>query len=166
MDDKNAGAYARAPLLEDLVALCRALNDANVEYVVIGGFAIILYGLGRFTKDVDLLINPSADNIHRIKQALQYLPDNAIALIADDDVLNYGVVRVGDEIMIDLLGKACSVDLKAVRHAGIHYVTIDGVSIPIPSKDILMKTKETFRGSDQNDVAFLQELIEDEQSKK
>ncbi|MBI4238784.1 MAG: hypothetical protein HY696_10295 [Deltaproteobacteria bacterium] len=137
-----------------------------MEYVLIGGFAVILYGLGRFTKDVDLLVNPSVENMQRIKRALQYLPDNAIALVADDDVLNYGVVRVGDEILIDLLGKACAVDFQQVQRVGMEHVEVDGVQIPIPSKAVLIDTKDTYRASDRADVAFLRALMAEEQKSK
>ncbi len=55
MDDQDAAAYARAPEPEDLVRICRALNDAGARYVLIGGFAVLAYGASRFTKDLDLL---------------------------------------------------------------------------------------------------------------
>ncbi len=55
MDDQDAAAYARAPEPEDLVRICRALNDAGARYVLIGGFAVLAHGASRFTKDIDLL---------------------------------------------------------------------------------------------------------------
>lgn len=42
MADEHAGEkFSRNPTMEDLVELCRNLNDAGVRYVVIGGFALI-----------------------------------------------------------------------------------------------------------------------------
>jgi hypothetical protein len=42
MDDENARPeYSHEPTIDDLVLLCRHLNEASVNYVVIGGFAII-----------------------------------------------------------------------------------------------------------------------------
>ena len=40
MDDRDDASYARAPEPEDLVRICRALNDAGARYVLIGGFAV------------------------------------------------------------------------------------------------------------------------------
>ncbi len=37
--------------------LFKALNEANVQYIVVGGLATVLHGYARFTADVDLVIN-------------------------------------------------------------------------------------------------------------
>jgi hypothetical protein len=110
VDDQDDRGYSRAPELEDLLRLCQALNAEGVRYVLIGGFAVILHGFVRATKDIDLLIDASVENVQRIKRAMAVLPDNAIALIADDEVEKYQVVRIADEIVVDLLKNACGVD--------------------------------------------------------
>ncbi len=43
MDDPDDAPYARAPEPEDLIRICRALNDAGAQYVLIGGFAVVAY---------------------------------------------------------------------------------------------------------------------------
>jgi len=45
----------RPPTIDDVRRLCRALDEAQARYVLIGGFAVILPGGERTTKDVDLL---------------------------------------------------------------------------------------------------------------
>lgn len=62
MDDQDDREYSRAPELEDLLALCKALNAEGVRYLLIGGFAVILHGFVRATKDIDLLIDASVEN--------------------------------------------------------------------------------------------------------
>ena len=57
---------------------------AAVRYVLIGGFAVILHGFVRAPKDIDLMVDASAENVKRLKRAMATLPDNAIDLIADD----------------------------------------------------------------------------------
>ena len=37
--------------------LFKSLNDANVQYIVVGGLATVLHGHARFTADIDLVIN-------------------------------------------------------------------------------------------------------------
>ncbi|MDI6794550.1 MAG: nucleotidyl transferase AbiEii/AbiGii toxin family protein [bacterium] len=100
-----AGKQTRPPTIDDLVAVCRRLNEEGVKYILIGGFAVNYYGLPRATEDIDLLVKPSEENIARIKKALAFLPDNAVREVNSDDVEKYGVVRVADEITIDLLKK-------------------------------------------------------------
>jgi predicted nucleotidyltransferase len=67
VDDAHDGPYARAPQLEDLVRICRALNEAGARYILIGGFAVIAHGGARTAKDIDLLIDASSDNVSRVK---------------------------------------------------------------------------------------------------
>ncbi|MBI2343998.1 MAG: hypothetical protein HYV02_06675 [Deltaproteobacteria bacterium] len=163
MDETDNGAYSRAPEVEDLVKLCAALNAADVRYVLIGGFAVILHGAVRGTKDIDLLVDASSDNVHAIKRAMSALPDNAVAAVADTDIQHYQVVRVADEIVVDLMACACGIDYAQALMDGIETVTIENVSIPIASKPLLIKMKNTFRDSDKSDVSWLTMLLKEEQ---
>src|SRR5437762_2504248 len=100
MDDTKNGEYARPPVFEDLILICDSLNKEGAKYIVIGGIAVILHGFGRGTKDIDLLVDVSIENVQKIKKALACLPDNAISQIQDDEIQQYSVVRVADEIVI------------------------------------------------------------------
>lgn len=86
MDEPDDDRYAREPEPGDVVRICRALNEAGARYLLIGGFAVIAHGSGRFTKDIDLLVDDAADNVRRVKEALSVLADHAAADVADDDV--------------------------------------------------------------------------------
>jgi hypothetical protein len=165
MVNKTNGEYSRAPEFEDLISLCRSLNEAGVRYILIGGFAVVLHGYTRATKDIDLLIDPSKENVQRLKKALSILPDNAIALIGDDEVQKYPVVRVADEIVIDLLAKACGIGYEEASK-NIEFRKIEDVNIPLPKKELLLKMKDTVRPSDKADANFLNALIESEKRKK
>jgi hypothetical protein len=162
MDDEANRGYSRAPELEDLVAICRSLNKEGVRYLLIGGFAVILHGLVRTTKDIDLLVDPSEENIRRLKRALGTLPDNAVALIADDDVGRYRVVRVADEVVVDLMAEACGISYEDALAAGVEHRQLSDVTIPIAKKELLIRMKDTVRDSDKSDVGLLRGLIEEE----
>ena len=155
MDDADDGEVSRAPELEDLIALCRRLNDVEARYLVIGGFAVILHGFARGTKDIDLLVDPAPDNIALIRQALSHLADNAVQDVRDSDLEDYPVVRVVDEIVVDLMAKACGIDYREAASIGIQSRQIEGVPIPIAGRELLIRTKQTIRPSDAADVAFL-----------
>lgn len=161
MDDSRDSRYARSPEVEDLLSLCKALNHEGVRYILIGGFAVVLHGAIRTTKDIDLLVDPSTDNIGKIKRAMSYLPDNAISQMSESEVEKYQVVRVADEIVIDLLAKACGISY-ADAEREIEWADIGGIKIPIAGKELLIKMKDTYRPSDKADVNFLRALIEAE----
>lgn len=165
MDDSSSDKYARAPEFKDLLFLCQKLNEAGAHYLVIGGFAVILHTATRTTKDIDLLVDPSVENIRKIKQGMSALPDNAIALIDDHDVQNYIVVRIGDEYVVDLMAQACGITYDEAKNS-IEWREIDGVKIPIVSKEMLIKMKDTYRPSDKADVLFLNDLIQKEHQQK
>jgi len=90
VDDRDAPAYARAPEPEDLVRVCRALNEAGARYLLIGGFALIAHGAARFMKDLDLLIDDTPDNVARVRKGLSVLADNAAADVRDTDIREHG----------------------------------------------------------------------------
>jgi hypothetical protein len=41
VDDQDDARYARAPVPDDVVRICRALNEAEARHLLIGGFAVI-----------------------------------------------------------------------------------------------------------------------------
>ena len=109
MDDQPDARRARAPEPDDVVRICRALNEAGARYLLIGGFAVVAHGAGRFTKDIDLLVDDSPANVARVKQGLAVLADNAASEVEEDDVRRHVVVRVADEVIVDLMGRAWGV---------------------------------------------------------
>ena len=128
MDPSDDRSYARAPEVDDLVRICRSLNEAGARYVLIGGFAVIAHGGARTTRDIDLLVDDSPENIARVKSALRVLPDHAVDEVADEDIRRYAVVRVADEIVVDLLGRACGLTYSDVS-ADADTIEVEGVSI-------------------------------------
>ena len=161
MDPANDRAYARAPEVDDLVRICRSLNEAGARYVLIGGFAVIAHGGGRTTRDIDFLVDDSPENIVKVKSALRVLVDHAADEIRNEDVQRYAVVRVADEVIVDLLGRACGLTYFDVA-PDVESMTVDGVMIPVASKRALIRTKDTARPSDMADRQFLQALIDEE----
>jgi predicted nucleotidyltransferase len=158
LDDEEDREYSRQPRPEDLTKICGALNREAARYILIGGFAIIARGLERPTKDIDLLIESSIDNLERVKRALAVLPDNAVREIRADEIERYDVIRVADEVVVDLMTKACGVTWSdATRDAEI--LELDGVEIPIASIATLIRTKQTVRPHDAADCRFLEHLL-------
>jgi hypothetical protein len=120
--------------------------------------AVIQAGFGRATNDIDLLIDTSQDNQGRVRRALMALPDQAIRDMAPDDLDEYVVVRVADEIVVDLMKSACGIAYaQASQMTGD--VEIQGVRIPFASARLLWLTKNTLRDKDKVDRAFLAQLL-------
>ena len=74
--------------------------------------AMIQAGFVRVTEDIDLLVDMAPDNLRRLRNALLDLPDQAVRDMEDDDLDRYVVVRIADELVVDLLKAACGVEIR------------------------------------------------------
>ena len=157
MDEQANVPEVRPPTVEDLRRLCRALAGAQARYVLIGGFAVIMHGGERTTKDIDLLVDPAPENVARLKQALSTLEDDAARDISPEDFQKYKVVRVADEVMVDLLSAACGVTWEQA-HGSAETRNLDGVPVVVADPATLIRTKQTPRPSDAADRAWLEAL--------
>ena len=149
----------RPPHHADLKRLCAELNRLGARYVVVGGFALIRHGLQRFTNDIDLLVETTPENEARVIEALLILPDKAAAELKPGEVAQYGVVRVGDEVLVDLMKSGCGVTYAdAIKDAIVD--EIDGVRIPFASVPVLWRMKQTARAKDVPDRLYLRNLLQ------
>lgn len=94
------------PALEVLAALERE----RVRYAVFGAMALGLHGLPRFTEDLDLFVEPSPENIARLRRALHSVFDDpSIDEITSDDLVgDYPAIRYtppSGEFYLDLLAR-------------------------------------------------------------
>jgi hypothetical protein len=154
----------RPPEQIDLIRLCRELNERGARYLVIGGMAINQLGLIRATEDIDLLIESSRENQQRVRTALEILPDKAVREVLPDDLDNYLVVRVADEIVVDLMLKACGVSYEEAEEERV-VRTLDGVPIPFASAKLMLRLKQTHRDKDELDRQFLEQKLREEKNK-
>lgn len=164
MDDQDAGAErdgqnleCRPPVEADVVALCRELNRRGTKYVVVGGFAIIAAGFPRFTGDLDLIVAADLENEAKVFSALSTLPDNAVRELQPGELQLHNVIRVGDEILVDLMRSAGGIDY-AEAAKDVVRCEVDGVPIPFASPRLLWRMKVvTHRAKDAGDLVFLRQ---------
>lgn len=162
MDDQNAGSQrdaenleSRPPIQTDLVSLCRELNQRGARYMVIGGFAIIAAGLPRLTGDIDLLVAADLENEAKVFSALSTLPDNAVRELEAGELEKHKIVRIADEVLVDLLVSPAGIRYEEAS-ADIIWHELDGVKIPFASPRLLWRMKaRTHRDKDAGDVFFL-----------
>ncbi len=164
MDDPTYGSAdlsgeleSRQPSVEDLVDLCRHMNALGARYLVVGGFAIRGAGYLRETYALDFIIDTDLENEARVFKALESLPDKAVLELRPGEVAQYTVVRVADEIVVDLMQSASGI---AYEEASKDVVirTVEGVPIPFASPHLLWRMKKnTYREKDAPDLLFLRQ---------
>jgi hypothetical protein len=162
MADENAHSQApepesREPTVRDLVQLCAELNRRGARYIVIGGFAMRAAGFARTTMDVDLLVDITEDNEARVLESVATLPDGAARQISPGEIAKWVVVRIGDEITVDLMRSACGMDYQTAKPLIVVH-NVEGIDIPFASPELLWMTKKpTHRAKDFEDLVFLRD---------
>ncbi len=144
----------RVPTDADLVSLAREFNRLGVAYVVVGGFAINRLGFVRATEGIDLLIARDRAN----QAALEILPDGAVRELGGEDVAQWIVVRVNDDITVDLMTEACGVRFEDAL-TGIETEFIDNVAIPFAGAELMLRMKQSPRDKDSAVGSFLENLL-------
>ena len=153
--DPDAQTFTRAPTFDDLRSICAWLNEEGARYAVIGGMAVNHYGFARATMDIDLLVDDHPQNMAKVIRALGRLPDHAALELTPEEISEYVVLRINDEITVDLLSRACDVTLADVT---LQIDTRLGVAIPFASPTDIIRTKQTVRPKDHEDVQNLRRL--------
>ncbi len=155
--DSGSELEPRVPVEADLVLICRRLNELGAKYVVVGGFAIIYGGYPRSTTDIDLILATDLENEALVYRALEVLPDQAVRKLLPGDVAQYVVVRVADEVVVDLMRSASGIEYAEAAN-DIIMRDVQGVPIPFASQRLLWRMKvHTRREKDAADLVFLRE---------
>jgi hypothetical protein len=92
--------------LPPLLRVCQLLNQAGAKYLICGAQACILHGLVRTTEDVDVLVEATEENCQRVIDALAGMQDGAARELSPRDILDNVVVKVADEVEVDISTKA------------------------------------------------------------
>lgn len=91
-------------LPSDLIDLLTEFAAAGVEYLLVGGQAVALHGVPRFTKDADLWIRDDAENLRRVRRALTAFGAPVEAMTALEQARELDVVWMGQPpARIDLM---------------------------------------------------------------
>ena len=127
----------------DFRDLLRVLNEEQVRYLIAGGYAVIHYSQPRYTKDLDIWVDPSADNAHRLMKAFAKFGLPLLGLKESDFAESGTQFNIGvAPCQIDILTTIPGLEFAA---AWEHRVTSDeaGLAIPYLGKDDLITAKKT-----------------------
>ena len=138
-----------------------AFEKYEVEYVLIGGFAVILYGMPRLTRDIDIFVEMIPQNIEKLRNALHSLfQDPTVEEITLGELEKFPVIRYGTPagFSIDILSRLGEV----ATYEDLEYevINIQGIDIKVATPETLyLLKKDTVRPEDKVDAMFLEEYI-------
>ena len=82
-------------LNQDFKEFVQLLNDNQVRYLVVGGYAVALHGYPRYTKDIDIWIGLTQDNAARMIEALTQFGFASLGLKESDFLVEDQVIQLG-----------------------------------------------------------------------
>jgi hypothetical protein len=151
MDDRT-----RAATYDDLFRVVTLLEDEGVQYAIIGGYALALQGIVRLTEDIDILVEPTAENAQRWVRALAKLPDGAARELIGDSTLHQEpyAIRINDEFTVAVMNSASGLTWSEL----LPYRTrIEGVNVT--SLEGLLRMKANGRLKDQADAEAIRKVL-------
>ena len=66
----------------------KALNSAKIKYIVVGGIALVLHGVVRFTADLDLMVKLDNKNLARFVAVMNKLGYRPRIQVKADEILD------------------------------------------------------------------------------
>ena len=131
----------------------------SARYLIVGARACWLHGYVRATMDVDILIPEDLENHARIIAALAELEDHAAAELTPQDFVENIVVKIADEVEVDVSTRAWKVTYDNAIARSLK-TSIQGVEVPYLDLQTLIESKRTERDQDKIDVQRLRRIEE------
>jgi len=131
---------AMIQLPPDFKEFLKLLNSSEVQYLVIGGYAVNYYGFARATTDFDIWIAVTKEDARRLEQALHRFgfPDAAAAsFLKERQIIRMGVPPLRLEIHTSIAG----VEFAACYARRVE-TELDGVRVPLIHLDDLKRNKQ------------------------
>ena len=138
--------------------LLSALNDCGAKYLVVGGYAVMLYTEPRYTKDLDIWIEPSPDNAMRVFRALAGFGAPLAGIHVEDFAVPDLIYQLGvPPTRVDILTSITGVDFEEAwgRRKVAEFGDIQTKFISLG--DLITNKRTTGRTTDLADCERLQE---------
>lgn len=141
----------------DYADLIAALNEQGARYLLVGAFAVAFHSRPRFTKNLDIWVEPTAENARRVCRALLAFGAparlvEAINLATKGEALQIGVAPA----RIDLLTDVEPLDFSACWERRAKGVFLDQSASYLGVEDLLICKRFANRSKDRLDVRMLE----------
>jgi hypothetical protein len=145
-------------LSPDFIDILSAFTEEQVEYLLVGSYAMALHGYARATGDIDLWVRPTPENAYRVMTALTNFGAPLADLTRNDLAIPGTVFQIGiSPNRIDVITDIDAVEFDEAWQRR-ESATVGGLTIPLISKSLLIKNKKsTGRPKDQLDVLWLED---------
>ncbi|MEW5800441.1 MAG: nucleotidyltransferase [Bacteroidota bacterium] len=135
------------------------LNSKKVKYMVVGGYAVGLYGYPRYTGDLDVWIKPNLENSKKVFEVLKAfgfgsLDINAESFLKEDLVHQFGYPPLRIDVLTGISGLTFEQSYRRKKK-----MIVDGVAVNVVHLDDLKYNKiKSGRPEDFYDVKKLEQV--------
>ena len=145
-------------LPEEFKDFIKCLNSNNVKYLLVGGWAVGIYGHPRATKDIDFLVSNDRDNLENLQKAFLEFGSPPIDIQAFSEE-GY-VIRIGNSpTQIDVINKASGININDC-FSRKNIINVDDIEIMLISKkDLIINKRVAGRDQDIADANKLEKII-------
>ena len=144
---------------KDQFDLLRVFNEKEVRYLIVGGYAVSHYTEPRVTKDLDIYIETSDENVARVYEALAIFGAPLAGMTpADFQDPAWGYQIGQPPSRIDILQEITAVEFQSAWEAGEDGLIGEDIRVRYISADDLIKNKLALgRHRDLADVEAIRE---------
>jgi hypothetical protein len=144
-------------LTPDFKEFIQLLNAHNVQYLVVGGYAVALHGYPRNTKDIDIWLWLDAANAAKLIEALDEFGFGSLGLTVDDFLVPDQIIQLGyPPARIDLITTLPGVEFATCYQSRLE-VPIGEVTVNFIDLENLKRNKRASgRPQDVADLANLE----------
>lgn len=140
----------------DIKTLLQSLLDHNVKFLVIGAWALPVYGYERATRDIDVLFEPTEENARNLVKALQKIGYDGIQDISIEEMLKKKVLLRQFILQTDTHPFVKGASFEQAWESRVE-TEIKGLQVFVPSLDTLLSMKRAAnRKKDQEDIRQLE----------
>ncbi|MEO8166731.1 MAG: nucleotidyltransferase [bacterium] len=142
----------------DFREFIQLLNANRVEYLLVGGYAVVLHGYPRLTGDMDIWVRPSTENAERVLATLDDFGVGSLGFKLEDFNTQGKVNQLGvPPLRIDVITAIDGVTFE-VAYGRRNEIEVNGVKISLISlEDLLTNKKKSGRPKDIDDLDNLTE---------
>lgn len=140
----------------DFKEFVKLLIKNQVEYLVVGGYAVSIHGYPRYTGDLDIWINPTPKNASLVVQTIDEFGFSSFELKEEDFTKQYGIIQLGyPPVRIDIINTIDGVEFNECYSRKAVF-DIDGLKVNfIKLEDLIKNKKATARPRDIDDIENL-----------
>ncbi|MFH1537971.1 MAG: nucleotidyl transferase AbiEii/AbiGii toxin family protein [bacterium] len=146
-------------MIETLKDISLRLGESNIKYMVMGSMAVAVYGIPRFTRDIDITVALTPDDfglvMNAVKNGFKAIPEDVENFVKETWVMPLEHRQTG--VKVDIIFSISLLETEAIK--ATREIKVDEVSVRyIPPEHLIVQKIIAGRPVDKKDAAGILEI--------